>query len=225
MALLAPSILSADLSNLSQQIRLVELAGADWIHCDIMDGHFVPNLTFGPILVNAARKTTKLPLDVHLMIENPDKYLEDFVNAGANSITVHQEAVIHLDRIVNRIKELGVKVGVAINPSTPVDFLKDIVGELDLVLIMSVNPGFGGQKFILNSIKKIKEMLELRKKNNSDLLIEIDGGIDNNTIKDALDSGCDVFVAGSSIFKSDNISAATVELKNIIKGKNDKKPK
>ncbi len=225
MALLAPSILSADLSNLSQQIRLVELAGADWIHCDIMDGHFVPNLTFGPILVNAARKTTKLPLDVHLMIENPDKYLEDFVNAGANSITVHQEAVIHLDRIVNRIKELGVKVGVAINPSTPVDFLKDIVGELDLVLIMSVNPGFGGQKFILNSIKKIKEMVELRKKNNSDLLIEIDGGIDNNTIKDALDSGCDVFVAGSSIFKSDNISAATVELKNIIKGKNDKKPK
>ena len=225
MALLAPSILSADLSNLSQQIRLVELAGADWIHCDIMDGHFVPNLTFGPILVNAARKTTKLPLDVHLMIENPDKYLEDFVNAGANSITVHQEAVIHLDRTVNRIKELGVKVGVAINPSTPVDFLKDIVGELDLVLIMSVNPGFGGQKFILNSIKKIKEMVELRKKNNSDLLIEIDGGIDNNTIKDALDSGCDVFVAGSSIFKSDNISAATVELKNIIKGKNDKKPK
>ncbi len=126
MKILAPSILSADLSNLTQQIRLVEIGGADWIHCDIMDGHFVPNLTFGPIIVKAARKATKLPLDVHLMIENPDKYLESFADAGTNSLTVHQEAVIHLDRTLTKIKELGMKSGVAINPSTPVDFLKDI---------------------------------------------------------------------------------------------------
>ena len=223
MALLAPSILAADLSNLSQQIRLVEIADVDWIHCDIMDGHFVPNLTFGPIVVRAARKATKLPLDVHLMIDNPDKYLEDFVKAGANSITIHQEAVIHLDRTINQIKELGVKAGVAINPSTPVELLKDVVENLDLVLIMSVNPGFGGQKFISNSINKVKETVELRKKLKSNFLIEIDGGIDNKTIKKALDAGCDVFVAGSSIFKSDNISAAAVELKNIIKEKNDRK--
>ncbi|MCL5027940.1 MAG: ribulose-phosphate 3-epimerase [Bacteroidetes bacterium] len=223
MAFLAPSILAADLSNLSQQIRLVEIAGADWIHCDIMDGHFVPNLSFGPLVVKAARKVTKLPLDVHLMIENPDKYLEDFVNAGANSITVHQEAVIHLDRTITRIKELGVKAGVAINPSTPVDFLKDIAEYVDLVLIMSVNPGFGGQRFIPNSLKKVKETVELRKKLKSKLLIEMDGGIDNKTIKAALDAGCDVFVAGSSIFKTENVSAAAVELKNIIKEKNDRK--
>ncbi len=223
MALLAPSILSADLSNLSQQIRLVELAGADWIHCDIMDGHFVPNLTFGPIIVKAARKVTQLPLDVHLMIEKPDKYLEDFVKSGANSITVHQEAVIHLDRTINRIKELGVKAGVAINPSTPVDFIKEIIEKLDLVLIMSVNPGFGGQLFIPNTINKIKELFELRKKKKSNLVIEVDGGIDNKIIQNVLDAGCDVFVAGSSIFKSDNISASTVELKNLIKGKDDKR--
>lgn len=223
MALLAPSILAADLSNLSQQIRLVEIAGADWIHCDIMDGHFVPNLSFGSLVVKAARKVTKLPLDVHLMIENPDKYLEDFVNAGANSITVHQEAVIHLDRTITRIKELGVKAGVAINPSTPVDFLKDIAEYVDLVLIMSVNPGFGGQRFISNSLKKVKETVELRNKIKSKLLIEMDGGIDNKTIKLALDAGCDVFVAGSSIFKTENVSAAAVELKNIIKEKNDRK--
>ncbi len=221
MALLAPSILSADLSNLTQQIRLVEIAGADWIHCDIMDGHFVPNLTFGPIIVGAARRVTKLPLDVHLMIENPDKYLEDFVKAGANYITVHQEAVIHLNRTVSRIKELGIKAGVAINPSTPVDTLKDIAEYLDLILIMSVNPGFGGQSFIKNSIRKVKEAVQLRKSFSANFLIEIDGGIDNKTIRPVLEAGCDVFVSGSSIFKSDNVSAAAMELKNLIKEKND----
>lgn len=214
--LLAPSILSADLSNLSQQIRLVEMSGADWIHCDIMDGHFVPNITFGPVLVEAARKSTKLPLDVHLMIENADNYLEDFRSAGADFISVHFEEVTHLNRTVNRIKELGAKAGVVINPATPVSFIKDIAEYIDLLLIMTVNPGFGGQSFISSSQRKIKEAVELRKKLNTDFLIEVDGGINNKTIKLALDAGCDVFVAGSAIFKANNVSAAAAELKNII---------
>ena len=216
MAILAPSILAADLSNLSQQIRMAELAGADWIHCDIMDGHFVPNLTFGPIIVKAARKATKLPLDVHLMIENADNYIEDFVNAGANCITVHQEGVIHLNRTIMKIKELGVKAGVAINPATPIEMLKDVAGIVDLVLIMSVNPGFGGQSFIYNSLKKVRDTVLLRENINANFLIEIDGGIDNKTAGPSLNSGVDVFVAGSSIFRNDNISAACTELKNII---------
>ena len=217
MAILAPSILAADLSNLSQQIRMAEIGGADWIHCDIMDGHFVPNLTFGPIVVKAARQSTKLPLDVHLMIESPEKYLEDFVKAGANSITVHQEAVVHLDRTLHRIKELGVKAGVAINPSTPVNTLEEVADIIDLVLVMSVNPGFGGQTFIHNSLKKVREAAQLRKKLNANYLIEIDGGIDNHTAKPSLDAGCDVFVTGTAVFRADNISAACAELKNIIK--------
>jgi ribulose-phosphate 3-epimerase len=156
------------------------MSGVDWIHCDIMDGHFVPNISFGHILVAAAKKCTKLPLDVHLMIKNPDNYLEDFVEAGANIITVHQEEVVHLNRTINKIKELGAKAGVAINPATPVSTLKDIAEFADLILVMSVNPGFGGQSLI-------KE------------------------------SGCEAFVVGSSIFGADNISAAAMELANIIK--------
>jgi ribulose-phosphate 3-epimerase len=219
MTFLAPSILAADFSELDRQIRSAEIGGADFIHCDVMDGHFVPNLTFGPIIVKAANKITKLPIDVHLMIENPDNYLDDFVNAGADFLTVHQEAVIHLNRTINRIKELGIKAGVAINPSTPVNTLEYIAEYVDMVLIMSVNPGFGGQKFIPNSLDKIKEVFNLRQKLNANFLIEVDGGIDVNTIADILNAGCDVFVAGSSIFKADNISAATIELKNKIKSK------
>ncbi len=219
MTLLAPSILSADLTNLSLQIRLVETAGADFIHCDVMDGHFVPNISFGPIIVKAARKITGLPLDVHLMIKNPDKYLENFAEAGANILTVHLEEVVHLNRTVNKIKELGMKAGVAINPSTPVALLQEIVDFVDLILIMSVNPGFGGQSFIKNSLRKISETVEMRKNHNVDFLIEVDGGINNETIKPALKAGCDVFVVGSSIFKADNISAATLELKNILNNK------
>lgn len=217
MAILAPSILSADLSNLAQQIRLAELGGADWIHCDVMDGHFVPNITFGPIVVSAVKKSTRLPVDVHLMIKNPDKFLEDFVKAGANYLTVHREEVIHLNRTVNRIKELGCKAGVSINPTTPVQSLEDIAEYVDLILLMSVNPGFGGQSFIPNVLKKIKELFELRKNLKANFLIEIDGGIDKKTIIPALKEGVDIFVAGSSIFKTDNITASTAELKNILK--------
>lgn len=217
MALIAPSILSADLSRLEQQIRLVEMGGADWIHCDIMDGHFVPNITFGPVLVKAVRKATKLPVDVHLMIENADKYLEDFKEAGADHLLVHQEEVIHLNRTIMRIKELGMKAGVVINPATPVHTLRDIAEYIDLLLIMSVNPGFGGQSFIPNSIRKIEEAVELRKEFDADFKIEIDGGIDKNTIVPAYEAGVDVFVSGSSIFKADNITAAAAELKNLVK--------
>ncbi len=216
MALIAPSILSADLTRLEQQIRLVEMGGADWIHCDIMDGHFVPNITFGPVLVKAVRKVTKLPIDVHLMIENPDKYLEDFKKAGADHLLVHQEEVIHLNRTINRIKELGMKAGVVINPATPVNTLRDIAEYIDILLIMSVNPGFGGQSFIPNSIRKIKEAVKLRNEFNADFKIEIDGGIDRETIVPALRAGVDVFVSGSSIFKADNPTAACTELKNLV---------
>lgn len=217
MHLLAPSILSCDFSNLAQQIRLVEMGGADWLHCDIMDGRFVPNITFGPVIVEAAKKATNLPVDVHLMIKDPDDFIEDFINAGADYISVHFEEVVHLNRTIARIKELGAKAGVVINPATPVISLKDIAEYVDLVLIMTVNPGFGGQKFISNSIKRIQETLELRKKLDANFLIEVDGGVNNKTIAKIKEAGCDVFVAGSAIFHSDNISAATAELKNLIR--------
>lgn len=219
MPILAPSILSADFSNLSQQIRLVELGGADWIHCDVMDGHFVPNITFGPIIIDAVKRSTHLPVDVHLMIKNPDFLLEEFVKAGANYLTVHEEEVVHLNRTINKIKELGAKAGVSINPSTPVKNLEYIAEYVDMVLLMSVNPGFGGQSFISNTINKIKDLVDLRKRLKANFLIEIDGGIDSSTILPTLEAGVDIFVAGSSIFKADNITAATAELKNIIRTK------
>jgi ribulose-phosphate 3-epimerase len=216
MGLIAPSILSADFTNLAQQIRMVEIGGADWIHCDVMDGHFVPNITFGPAIVKAANKVTKLPIDVHLMIENPDKYLEDFIEAGASYVSVHVEEVVHLNRTISRIKELGAKAGVVINPATPVSSIIDVVEYIDLLLIMTVNPGFGGQKFIPNSIRRIKEAVTLRSEVNANFLIEIDGGVNVETAKTAFEAGAEVFVAGSSIFKADNISAATVEIKKVI---------
>ncbi|OGU29734.1 MAG: ribulose-phosphate 3-epimerase [Ignavibacteria bacterium GWA2_35_9] len=219
MPVLAPSILSADFTNLSKQIRLVEMGGADWIHCDIMDGHFVPNITFGPLIVETVKRITKLPLDVHLMIENPDKYIEDFIKAGAHSVLVHFEEVVHLNSTISRIKELGAKAGVVINPSTPVKLIKDIVEYVDLVLIMSVNPGFGGQSFIKNSLRKIKETVKLRNEMNTDVLIEVDGGVDLKNTEDILNAGCDVFIIGSSIFKADDITATTLEFKNKINKK------
>ena len=214
--IIAPSILSADFTNLSQQIRSAELGGADWIHCDVMDGKFVPNLTFGPLVVKAVKKTTRLPIDVHLMIQNPLNLIQNFVEAGANRITIHQEEVIHLERVLNHIHELGIKAGVAINPSTPVNFLSEVLPLLDLVLVMSVNPGFGGQSFIKNSIKKIKQLAEIRDKLGLEFLIEVDGGINTSNIKEISAAGCNVFVIGNSIFGTDNITAATVELKNAV---------
>ena len=216
MGLIAPSILAADFTNLTQQIRMVEIGGADWIHCDVMDGHFVPNITFGPSIVKAAHKVTKLPIDVHLMIENPGKYLEDYIKAGASFVSVHIEEVVHLNRTINRIKELGAKAGVVINPATPINSIVDVAEYIDLLLIMTVNPGFGGQKFIPNSIRRIKEAVTLRSEMNANFLIEIDGGVNVETAKTALEAGAEVFVAGSSIFKADNISAATVEIKKAI---------
>jgi len=216
MGKIAPSILSADFSNLTQQIRFVEMGGADVIHCDIMDGKFVPNITFGPVVVSAVRKTTKLPIDVHLMIENPDNFIDDFVKAGADYISVHQEEVIHLHRTVSRIKELGAKAGVVINPATPVNTLVDILEYVDFVLIMSVNPGFGGQNFIESSLNKISQLSKMREQNNLKFEIEIDGGVTSKNIEKISNAGCDIFVAGSSIFGQDNISAATTELKNLV---------
>lgn len=217
MNLLAPSILSADFSNLAQQIRSVEIGGADLIHCDVMDGHFVPNITIGPLVIEATKRSTKLPVDVHLMITSPDDIIPAFTKAGANYITVHQEAVPHLHRTIQLIKSLGCKAGVALNPATPISSLTNILEDVDLVLVMSVNPGFGGQSFIESSLTKIEELKNLRAKFKYSYQIEIDGGVNKSTIQKIKEAGCDIFVAGSSIFHAENITAATTELKNSIR--------
>ena len=203
--ILAPSILSADFTNLEQQIKIVESNGAGFIHCDIMDGKFVPNLTFGSIIVEAVRRVTKIPIDVHLMVEDPDSLIPGFIKAGADFITVHQEEVVHLDRTLNRIKEYGAKAGVAINPATPVETLSEVLDLADLILVMSVNPGFGGQKFIPNALKKIKKLADLKNENGYGYLIEVDGGVNQENIREISNAGCEVFVAGSSIYNAKNI--------------------
>ena len=216
MRYLSPSILSADFTNLAQQIRYAEVGGADFIHCDIMDGHFVPNITFGPLVVSAVRRCTKLPLDVHLMIDNCDSYIKDFADAGASYITVHQENNIHLNRTLSFIKTFGVKAGVVINPSTPVSTLTEVFEITDMILVMTVNPGFGAQKFIPSTLNKVEELSRLKKEKGYKYLIEVDGGVNTSTVPQLVKSGCEVFVAGNSIFGSDNITAAAMELKNLI---------
>lgn len=212
---LAPSILSADFSRLGTQIDEAEKAGADWIHVDVMDGHFVPNITIGPPVVKAIRSCTSLPLDVHLMIESPEKYIKQFADAGSNIITVHAEASTHLHRTVESIKELGIKVGVSIKPASPLELLDEILPSLDLVLIMSVNPGFGGQKYIKGSEKKVKRLRKKIDELGIACLIEIDGGITAELAPTVISAGADVLVAGSAIFnKKETIAEAIVRIKN-----------
>ena len=202
MKIIAPSILSADFSWLGDEIKAVESAGADWIHADIMDGHFVPNITFGPMIVESVRRVTSLPIDVHLMIENPNDYIPAFAKAGASLISVQAEASIHLNRSVQLIRECGARPGVVLNPSTPVQTLEWIIDNVDYVLIMSVNPGFGGQAFIKNSLEKVRALRQLIQQKNQKTLIEIDGGVNEKTIANIAAAGVDVFVAGSAIFGS-----------------------
>lgn len=202
MKKIAPSILSADFTRLGDEIRAVEKAGADYIHIDVMDGHFVPNITIGPMIVEAARQVTKLPLDVHLMISNPDQYVEEFRKAGADIITVHAEAVNHLHRSIQLIRSSGARTGVSLNPATPLAELEYVLDDLDMVLLMTVNPGFGGQGFIKEVLPKIKKLKEMIKTRGLATEIEVDGGINADTIELVSSAGADVFVAGSAVFKS-----------------------
>lgn len=213
---LSPSILSADFSKLSEEIKLIEKGGADYIHIDVMDGHFVPNITIGPDVVKSLRSTTKLTFDVHLMIENPDDYVEFFYNAGADIITVHQEASVHLHRTIQKIKSLGIKAGVSLNPATPVSTLKDIIRDVDMVLIMSVNPGFGGQKLIKNVKYKFEELNQMIKDYNLNIDVEIDGGVTLDNLEEVLSWGANVIVAGSAIYKAKDVVAETKKFKQIM---------
>ncbi len=213
MIKISPSILSADFSRLGEDIQAVDRAGADYIHIDVMDGHFVPNITIGPLVVDALRKVTDKPLDVHLMIENPDLYIPDFAKAGADIITVHQEAVPHLHRTVQLIKSLGKKAGVSLNPATPVETLDIILDELDLVLIMSVNPGFGGQSFIPSALDKIRALRQRITERGLSTELEVDGGVKIDNIREVVAAGADVLVAGSAVFNTEDYAATITALR------------
>ena len=206
--MIAPSILSADFSNLRHDIDMVEKAGADWLHIDVMDGHFVPNITIGPLVVKNIRKHTKLFFDVHLMIEEPEKYSEEFMKAGADSLTVHAEACVHLHRNIQQINQLGMRAGVAINPHTPVSSLQDVLGDIDLVCMMSVNPGFGGQHFIPGTFRKLNTLNEMRHLHGASLMIEVDGGVTLENAAELGRHGADALVAGNSVFGTDDPAAA-----------------
>ena len=215
MKKIAPSILSADFSRLGDEIRAVEAAGADYIHIDVMDGHFVPNITIGPLIVEAVRKVTTLTLDVHLMIENPDRYIPDFAAAGADIIVVHAEATSHLHRSIQLIKSLGKKAGVSLNPATPLNVLDYIMGDLDLVLLMTVNPGFGGQSFIDACLPKIHSLRAMLDRHGSEAELEVDGGVKPSNIARISHAGADVFVAGSAVFGVSDYAATISEMKRL----------
>lgn len=218
MTKISPSILSADFLNLQKEIKDAESAGADMLHIDVMDGHFVPNITIGPFIVEAVRKATKLPLDVHLMIEEPDRYLKDFVSAGADYLTVHVEAAIHLHRAVQWIKESGIKAGVSINPATPLRALDYILHDADMVVVMSVNPGFGGQNFIPQCIEKVRALKKMVQELPCEVLIEVDGGVKPQNARDIALAGADVLVMGSAFFGSKDYGALVKELRKTLNG-------
>lgn len=215
MIKIAPSILSADFSNLYGDVKKVEDSGADLLHIDVMDGHFVPNITIGPLIVEALRPKSKLEFDVHLMIENPDMYIEHFAKAGADIISVHAETCTHLNRTIQNIKNNGCKAAVALNPATPLNILDYIIEDIDMVLLMSVNPGFGGQKFIKSTIRKIEKLKEIINKKGLNVDIEIDGGVKLDNLKEIVDAGANVIVAGSAIFLSDDIRGTIKKFKSI----------
>ena len=210
---IAPSVLSADFGRLAEDIKRCEEGGADWIHVDVMDGRFVPNLTFGAKVIETLRGVTKLPLDVHLMVVEPEKYFDSFAAAGANVLTIHQEVAPHLHRQLNRIRELGCRAGAAINPSTPVDALHDVVGDLDLLLVMTVNPGFGGQKFIESTVSKVARARDMLTAARSTATLEVDGGISRDTITRCWRAGADTFVAGNAVFSAPDVAAEIRALK------------
>ncbi len=212
---LAPSILSADFANLLEDVKKIEAGGADYIHVDVMDGHFVPNISFGAPVMKCLNGKTMVPYDVHLMIENPDHYIADFVTPQTEYITVHQEACRHLHRTIQNIKSQGIKAGVSINPATPVDTLSCILEDVDLVLIMSVNPGFGGQKFISQSVSKVRELAKIKKERGLSFAIEIDGGVTLDNAKMLAEAGVEIAVAGSAVFKAANVKETVRKFKNL----------
>lgn len=216
MGRIAPSILSADISQLGEDIRMLDAGGADWIHIDVMDGHFVPNLTFGPNVVSAAKANTDLPLDVHLMVREPEKMINGFIGAGATGISVHAEATDNIHQVIHHIRSRNVYAGVVINPGTPVSFIESVLDTVDMVLVMTVNPGFGGQAFIPEMLAKIEKLDAYRKKHDLQFLIQVDGGIDEETIRMCHVAGADVFVAGSNIFGAKSPAKQIEKLKNLV---------
>jgi ribulose-phosphate 3-epimerase len=212
---IAPSILASDFAKLGEEVKKVESGGADVIHVDVMDGHFVPNISLGVPVVQSLRKATRLPLDVHLMIEQPEEYIEDFVRAGADRVLVHQEATPHLDRALEMIRENGGQAGAVLNPSTPVAMLSDVLDKLDTVLVMSVNPGFGGQRFILNAFEKIRQLAQWRARYNAQFRIEVDGGVDLENVAELVQAGANTLVAGTSIFHTPDPAAAARQMRKV----------